>query len=757
MDLSRSNNRTLFDVISCGDDVALQRLLLEGKEERNVATLAHGNTLLHEAAWKGYSRCVKLLCNVYPKDIDDNSNKEKLNKKKQQFINRPNFCGFTALHLASQNGHNQSTRELLYAGCSTTIQNDYGDSPLHTSVRYGHAGVLRILISAKCDIDAFNHNHDTPLHISAAIGRRKLTKLLVEAGAMQFRNNQNETPRDIAKRKNFQEILEIIDTQPDKIDKKLIRDSLRKSKSSTNHQCLPHNISNDKSNYKLKNNNSNNDKDLPTQLTSPYGCHYYPDPRKFPSPKLQTLPKEPLQVGEIYYLDLAGNIRKGALGINRCSCAPYSKEAMIEHCKNIQKYVDKANDKLNKKIVELTTKIEKTDRKYHQREKSKDRDKDPLYPLLKIVGDKNKQIHLEKWLTKVYPEARSDLQSPQSSEFVTKEIPVDVHRSDHQSSESQRAGRRETIKVLRASSRRHDDIKSQNTIDAELENDDSYTDISNDDDDGSMSNNDNPLYDEAFMRKFQQQQQFTTYANDSVTSPSINSNQNIEMEMEKIAKSLLASEEDVMISSHNPDVIKDHVNVSHSAKRSTKKIKSAITKPTSVLSSGDLYVNSFFNHDGSDGHRNRYQYSPSDIDEVDSCEIDRLVSKVQETILSSNYTSDQYSHHDINGNENQILWNRGVGRSRNAIAINTELTYDIENYADNLFKTQPDEENGDLKVQNNISDNNFILLDKLLKARKQLNQTYHQHLHSMSNNNNSTDENGNSNNTNNYIPSSSLV
>lgn len=699
--------------------------------------------------------------------MDENCNKEKLNKKKQQFINRPNFCGFTALHLASQNGHNQSTRELLYAGCSTTIQNDYGDSPLHTSVRYGHAGVLRILISAKCDIDAFNHNHDTPLHISAAIGRRKLTKLLVEAGAMQFRNNQNETPRDIAKRKNFQEILEIIDTQPDKIDKKLIRDSLRKSKSSTNHQCLPHNISNDKSNnFKHK----STDKDIPT-LVSPYGCHYYPDPRKFPSPKLQTLPKEPLQVGEIYYLDLAGNIRKGPLGINRCSCAPYSKEAMIEHCKNIQKYVDKANDKLNKKICELTTKIEKTDRKYHQREKSKDRDKDPLYPLLKIVGDKNKQIHLEKWLTKVYPEARSDLQSPQSSEFVTKElIPVDVHRSDHQSSESQRAGRRDTIKVLRASSRRHDDSKSQNTIDAELENDDSYTDISNDDDDdddddGSISNNDNPLYDEAFMMKFQQQQQFAQYANDSVTSPSINSNQNIEMEMEKIAKSLLASDDGVMISSHNPDVIKDHVNVSHSAKRSTKKIKSAITKPTSVLSSGDLYVNSFFNNnDSSDGHHRQQHHhryhlnSQSDIDEIDSCEIDRLVSKVQETILSSNYTSDQYSHHDINGNENQILWNRGVGRSRNAIAIDTELTYDIENYADNLFKTQPDDENGDLKVQSNISDNNFILLDKLLKARKQLNQTYHQHLNSMaSNNNNSTDENGNSNNNTNYIPSSSLV
>lgn len=128
------------------------------------------------------------MCNVYPKDVDENCNKEKLNKKKQQFINRANFAGFTALHLAAQNGHNQSTRELLYAGCSTTVQNDYGDTALHTAIRFGHAGVVRILISAKCDIDAFNYHHDTPLHISAAIGRRKLTKFLIEAGNFYTEN-----------------------------------------------------------------------------------------------------------------------------------------------------------------------------------------------------------------------------------------------------------------------------------------------------------------------------------------------------------------------------------------------------------------------------------------------------------------------------------------------------------------------------------------------------------------------------------------
>jgi len=43
---------------------------------------------------------------------------------------------------------------------------------------------------------------------------------------------------------------------------------------------------------------------------SPYGCHYYPDPKAFPQPNLDSLPHEPLKKGEQYYLDLAGNICK---------------------------------------------------------------------------------------------------------------------------------------------------------------------------------------------------------------------------------------------------------------------------------------------------------------------------------------------------------------------------------------------------------------------------------------------------------------
>ena len=116
----------------------------------------HGNTALHEAAWKGFSRTVGSLCqakaNVYMK----------------------NRGGFTALHLSCQSGHNQSCRILLLHGCRPDVKNNvsslcrpqpavsdlvilqYGDTPFHTAARYGHAGVIRILISAKCRVSEQN-------------------------------------------------------------------------------------------------------------------------------------------------------------------------------------------------------------------------------------------------------------------------------------------------------------------------------------------------------------------------------------------------------------------------------------------------------------------------------------------------------------------------------------------------------------------------------------------------------------------------
>lgn len=133
------------------------------------------------------------------------------------------------------------------------------------------------------------------------MGRRKLTKLLLEAGAMQFQNLHHESPLDIAKRKKIPEIVNILLYHKGKIDKNMASRCSKSSDNCNHSHLLPHSS-------KQKYNNRQN---LNALNWSPYGCHYYPDIRNFPSPKLESLPKKKLEKFEQYYLDLAGNIRKG--------------------------------------------------------------------------------------------------------------------------------------------------------------------------------------------------------------------------------------------------------------------------------------------------------------------------------------------------------------------------------------------------------------------------------------------------------------
>jgi hypothetical protein len=302
--------------------------------------LQHGNSALHEAAWKGYSRSVRLLAAAGAN------------------LSRANAGGFTALHLCCQNGHNQSCRELLLSGCDPDIQNNYGDTSLHTAARYGHAGVTRILISAQCRVSEQNKNGDTALHIAAAMGRRKLTRILLEAGCdKSVRNKQNETARDIALRKDLNEILTILDECVAKKEKKT--KSKKRSKSKVRFDPK-HNAGKDWSRgvwKRLSMFGVDVAKVEKPRHWSPYGCHYYPDPEAFPSPRLDSLPQEPLKRGEQYYLDLAGNICKGPVGVGyTCYCAPLFRhlEARLERDK---RELQRAQVRLGQRVAGLEQKL----------------------------------------------------------------------------------------------------------------------------------------------------------------------------------------------------------------------------------------------------------------------------------------------------------------------------------------------------------------------------------------------------------------
>lgn len=93
---------------------------------------------------------------------------------------------------------------------------------------------------------------------------------------------------------------------------------------------------------------------------SPYGCPQSPDMAEFPKPKLNSLPPDPLRKGEQYFIDLAGNIKKGPLNkSNACVCKPLFEkvEAKLDNDKQeLKDHIDCRHDDLNAKICSLEKK-----------------------------------------------------------------------------------------------------------------------------------------------------------------------------------------------------------------------------------------------------------------------------------------------------------------------------------------------------------------------------------------------------------------
>lgn len=213
------------------------------------------------------------------------------------------------------------------------------------------------------------------------MGRRKLTRILLEAGCdRSLRNKQGETAKDIARRKNLTEILEIIgkarsksrtrsksreeEATPATVDKadgksgsknEKKREKTGSGTSGSRDSCTKKEKKKHKSSGKQ--NKVHFEKAVMGRQWSPYGCHYYPDPEAFPQPRLDSLPPDPLGRGEQYYLDLAGNIRKGPVGVGyTCYCAPFFRhmEAKLERDKaELKAHIDQAHERLDLKVANL--------------------------------------------------------------------------------------------------------------------------------------------------------------------------------------------------------------------------------------------------------------------------------------------------------------------------------------------------------------------------------------------------------------------
>jgi ankyrin repeat protein len=106
---------------------------------------------------------------------------------------------YTALLLASLNGHADTVRLLLARGADANMQDKYQWSPLNWAMFAHHAEVAKMLLKAGADINHRNAQGATPLIEAARATDIEGARLLVEAGAdLAARDNAGKTALDHA-------------------------------------------------------------------------------------------------------------------------------------------------------------------------------------------------------------------------------------------------------------------------------------------------------------------------------------------------------------------------------------------------------------------------------------------------------------------------------------------------------------------------------------------------------------------------------
>ena len=124
-------------------------------------------TPLHLASSFGLLSMVVLCGTAYQKDLDS-----------------PDSFGWTALHRAAENGHEQIVEFLIEKDCDANLSATFGGTALHRAAKNGHARIAALLLrSEKILVDVQDNYGGTALHRAARDGHEMVARLLLKNGA----------------------------------------------------------------------------------------------------------------------------------------------------------------------------------------------------------------------------------------------------------------------------------------------------------------------------------------------------------------------------------------------------------------------------------------------------------------------------------------------------------------------------------------------------------------------------------------------
>ncbi|XP_039234549.1 ankyrin repeat domain-containing protein 42 isoform X5 [Pipra filicauda] len=174
----------------------LHWLLWHGADTTHVTV--RGWTAAHLAAIRGQDACMQAL-------LINGANTEAQDDR-----------GCTPAHLAAAHGQSYTLQTILRSGANVNVSDRNDWKPVHYAAFHGRLGCLQLLVRWGACIDDVDNNGNLPAHLAAVEGHLHCFKFLVGKMAsvthtLKARNDQGETPRDLAEQFFKDNILQYID------------------------------------------------------------------------------------------------------------------------------------------------------------------------------------------------------------------------------------------------------------------------------------------------------------------------------------------------------------------------------------------------------------------------------------------------------------------------------------------------------------------------------------------------------------------
>ncbi|EPE30107.1 Ankyrin repeat-containing protein [Glarea lozoyensis ATCC 20868] len=180
IDVKYSSNSTPLHWAAEGGRASIVSMLLKSGAKINAVDVRKW-TPLHKAAWHGHEAAVQVLLDYKP---DVEAEEALLDNKAD--MESEDSDGGTALHAASERGHENVVKLLLKTGAKVNATDIDGGTALHRASWNGHLVVVQLLLDAKADVKArysygFREGSKSPSRDSS--GEEVVVRLLMEKGA----------------------------------------------------------------------------------------------------------------------------------------------------------------------------------------------------------------------------------------------------------------------------------------------------------------------------------------------------------------------------------------------------------------------------------------------------------------------------------------------------------------------------------------------------------------------------------------------